>query len=357
MRKGRLPTIQDVARRAGVSTATVSRALSSPGLVSAATLSRVSAAVRGTGYAVNQAARSLRSSAAHTVLVVFPNVGNPFYSVVLEGLLSETSARGFGTLIADGLGDHPSKWLRDYFLSSRADGLLLFDATLDVAQFYGAGGQLRFPVVMASDEVLDPRITTVRIDNRAAGLAASNHLVALGHRKIGHVRPPSRLPNRQADRHLGFRDALAAADLAYHEDWVFDGDFTVSGGETAARRFLALRDRPTAMFVSNDEMAIGFIKTCREAGVQCPRDVSVVGFDDISVSPWFAPALTTVRQPRPEIGRHAARILLDGIEDPSHTREPSEHLLPFELVVRDSTAPPATTARSKRSPSLRIASA
>lgn len=356
MKKGKLPTVQDVARRAGVSTATVSRALSAPELVSAATLARVAAAVKSTGYAINQAARSLRSSAAHTVLVVFPNVGNPFYSVVLEGLLSETSARSFGTLIADGLADHPSKWLRDYFLSSRADGLLLFDASLDVAQFYGAGGQLSFPVVMASDEVLDPRISTVRIDNRAAGLAACNHLIALGHRKIGHVAPPSRVPNRTSDRHLGYRDALEAAGLPPRDDWVFPGDFRVAGGEVAAQRFLALSDRPTAMFISNDEMAIGFIKTCGEAGVQCPRDVSIIGFDDISVSPWISPALTTIRQPRAEIGRLAARILLDGIEDPSRTPDPSEFLLDFELVVRGSTAPPKAQSKGK-SPPLRVATA
>ncbi len=348
MRRGKLPTIQDVALRAGVSTATVSRALSSPELVSAKTRTNVVAAVRATGYAINQAARSLRSSAAHTILVVFPNVGNPFYSVVLEGLLSETAARGFGTLIADGLADHPTKWLSDYYLSSRADGMILFDTSLDVAPFYGPGGQLRFPVVIASDEVLDPRITTVRIDNRAAALAACNHLIELGHRRIGHVRAPTRTPTITSDRLLGYRDALAAAGLDYREDWVFPGDFSVEGGERAARGFLALADRPTAMFISNDEMALGFIRTCAEAGVRCPEDVSIVGFDDISVARWFSPSLTTIRQPRTELGRLAARTLLDLVEERSLTREPLQRLLPFELIVRASAVPFHEPARAVR---------
>ena len=343
MTRGKLPTIQDVARRAGVSTATVSRALSSPELVSATTRTRVADAVKSTGYAINQAARSLRSSAAHTVLVVFPNVGNPYYSVVLEGLLAETSARGFGTLIADGLADHPAKWLRDYFLSSRADGLLLFDASLGVAPFFGPGGQLRFPVVIAADEVLDARISTVRIDNRAAGAAACNHLIALGHRKIGHVSAPIRTGKGTTERFLGFRDALAAAGLGYREDWVFPGDFTVAGGEAAARWFLALEDRPTAMFIGNDEMAVSFLRICTEAGVACPEDLSVIGFDDISMTPWTSPPLTTIRQPRLEMGRIAARLLLDVIEGRGRTRPPADQLLPFELVTRGSTAPPASS--------------
>lgn len=344
-RRGKLPTIQDVAARAKVSTATVSRALSAPDRVSPEMRQRVSAAIRSTGYAINQAARSLRSRAAHTIVVAIPNVGNPYYSVVLDGLLAETASRGFGTLLANRLGNNPSKWLADYFLSSRADGMVLFDGGLDLRQFFGRGGKLRFPLVVACDEMVDPRVGNVGIDNRAAATAAVRHLIELGHRRIGHVSAPSRVPHTASDRLLGYRDALTAAGLDIRDDWVLTGDFSMPSGETAAHRFLALRDRPTAMFIGNDEMAIGFIKVCRDAGVECPRNLSVIGFDDLAVSRCIIPALTTIRQPRFEIGRTAAQALLDMIQDPARAPQPREMLLPFELVTRDSTAPPARIRR------------
>lgn len=332
------PTIQDVARSAGVSTATVSRALSSPERVSEATRERVSEAVAATGYTINQAARSLRLRTARTIVLAFPNIGNPFYSSVIDACVNEATSRGYGALVANRLGDEPTRWLRDYFFSSRADGMVLFDGSLDAAELNNLRSpQGKFPLVVASDELPDVAVHSVMTDNRAAAARATRHLIDLGHRRIGHIHSPSKNPALTSDRLLGFRDAMAEAGLELRPEWTVDGDFSMSSGERAAEALLALDQRPTAVFSANDEMAIGLLATLRQAGIECPRDISVAGFDDITVARCLQPALTTMRQPRGEIGRLATKTLLDILDGDSLPRAPVRIVLRSELIVRDST--------------------
>jgi LacI family repressor for deo operon, udp, cdd, tsx, nupC, and nupG len=341
------PTIQDVARHAKVSTATVSRALSSPERVSEATRLRVSEAVHSTGFTINQAARSLRLKAARTIVIAFPNIGNPFYSTVLDAAVHEASSRGYGALVANRLGENPTRWLRDYFLSNRADGMVLFDGSLDTNELYGLktpAGKL--PLVVACDELPDTRLHSVMTDNRSGAARATQHLIELGHTRIGHIHSPSKNPAQASDRLLGFRDAMAAAGLEVPEAWIIDGDFSMASGERAGEAFLALNDRPTAMFSANDEMAIGFLAMLRSAGIECPRDISVVGFDDITVARCIVPALTTMRQARADIGRLATKALLDILEGDVQPVTPVRLVLRCELVVRGSTAPMAGCPRT-----------
>lgn len=334
------PTIQDVAREADVSTATVSRALSSPERVSEATRERVSAAVRSTGYTINQAAQSLRLRTARTIVIAFPNIGNPFYSNVLDAAVHEASSRGYGALVANRLGDDPTRWLRDYFRSNRADGMVLFDGSLDTGQLQGLRTPSgKFPLVVACDELQDSRLHSVMIDNRVAARDATRHLIDLGHRKIAHIHSPSKNPSMSSDRLLGFLEAMLEAQIAVPPEWILDGDFSLASGERAGAAFLNLSDRPTAVFSANDEMAIGFLTALRGAGVECPRDVSLVGFDDISVARCYVPALSTMRQPREEIGRLATKTLLDILESDTQRRSPLHIVLKADLMVRESTAP------------------
>lgn len=333
-------TIQDVARQARVSTATVSRALSNPERVSEAARERVSAAILSTGFTMNQAARSLRLRAARTIVIAFPNIGNPFYSTVLDAVVHEASSRGYGALVANRLGENPTRWLRDYFLSNRADGMVLFDGSLDTDQLY----DLRapdgvFPLVVACDELPNSRLNSVMTDNRAAAARATRHLIDLGHRRIAHIHSPSKNPALASDRLLGFRDAMQAAGLEVPPAWIIDGDFSMASGEAAGRTFLTLDERPTAVFSANDEMAIGFLSVLRKAGIECPRDLSVVGFDDITIARCTAPPLTTMRQPREDIGRLATKTLLDILDGEERARHPVHLVLSSELVVRDSTRP------------------
>lgn len=327
-----------------MSAATVSRVLSAPERVSEATRARVTAAVRDSGYTINQAARSLRMRAARTILAALPNIGNPFYSTILDAVIRQASLRGYSVLVASRLGDDPNRWLSDYLLSNRADGLLLFDGSLDTRALHGlVGDGTPLPLVAAYDELPDPQISSVLTDNRQAAMRAVRHLVALGHRDIGHVTGATRnaSPN---ERLVGYQQAMAEAGLQLRPEWVIRGDYTMDSGVAAAKAVAALDERPTAVFCGNDETSIGFISALREAGIDCPRDISVIGFDDIAVSRHFAPPLTTMRQPRDQLGAVAADALIDIIEGTATADKPLHVVLHAELVVRASTAPPPPTA-------------
>jgi LacI family repressor for deo operon, udp, cdd, tsx, nupC, and nupG len=332
------PTIHDVARRANVSTATVSRAISAPHRVSEATRERVSAAIISIGFTINQTARSLRLQAARTIVIAFPNIGNSFYSTVLDAALLEASSRGYGVLVANRLGDNPTQWLKEYFLSSRADGMVLFDGSLDTGQLHGLKSpQGKFPLIIACDELPDPRLHAVSTDTRAAGYQATRHLIELGHRRIGHIHSPSKSPALASDRLLGFLDAIAESGLEVPGEWIIDGDFSIESGERAGSTFLRLAERPTAMFSGNDEMAFGFLSVLRQAGLNCPHDISIVGFDDVAMARCVSPPLTTVRQPRAEMGRLTTRALIDILETDANPSAPIKMVLETELVVREST--------------------
>ena len=334
----KVPTIQDVARHAKVSAATVSRVLTAPERVSQATRERVTEAVRETGYTVNQSARSLRLQRARTILTAMPGIGNPFYSTILDAVVVTATKRGYGVLVTARLGDDPARWLSEYFLSNRADGLLLFDGFLDTRKLHAIiGDGTAMPMVAAYDELPDPQINSVITDNLQAAERAVEHLFGLGHRRIGHISGPSRntFPN---ERLVGFRKAMFERRLEVHDEWIFAGDYTMESGKAAGRLLAESKQRPTAVFAANDEMAIGLIAELRSHGIECPRDISVMGFDDISISQNYQPSLTTMRQPREQIGRIAAETLINILENPAASVEPAHVVLSSELIVRDSTA-------------------
>lgn len=338
------PTIQDVARHAGVSTATVSRALSTPERVSEATRERIAAAVAATGYTLNQAARSLRRQRAGTIVMAMPNAGNPYYSTILDAVLAEGGHRGYGVLVSNRVQGDPTVWLRDYFLSSRADGLLLFDITLDIAgmrRFMAERGNL--PIVVVCDEIIEPGFNLVTSDNREATGRAVQHLVDLGHRNIGLVAGPT-IHDYPNERTLGFRQALARNQLPVREDWIIAGDHSIGSGYQAGSRFVALAERPTAVVCANDEMALGFMSHVQQAGLNVPGDVSVIGFDDIEMAQYVSPALTTMRQKRAELATISTSALIDIIEGMRDPAKPVRIILRCDLIVRASTAPPKGAA-------------
>lgn len=333
------PTIQDVARHAKVSAATVSRVLSSPERVSEATRERVTRAVKETGYTINQAARSLRLRAARTILIALPDIGNPFYSTVLDAVVDEAANRGYGVLVANRFAGDASRLLADYFLSSRADGLLLFDGAVDTSMLHVlATGDGHVPLVVSYDELPTTDVAAVLVDNLESAERATEHLIGLGHTRIGHIIGPSRNadPNQ---RKLGFLNAMRRARLEVRQDWMWQGTYNMESGIQAAEAFLRLppADRPTAVFAGNDEMAIGLIATLHDAGIECPRDLSVIGFDDIAIAPKYRPRLTTMSQPREQIGRLATESLIDILEGAAAPGAPRRITLRCDLVVREST--------------------
>ncbi|POF33699.1 LacI family repressor for deo operon, udp, cdd, tsx, nupC, and nupG [Roseibium marinum] len=333
--------IQDVARQAGVSTATVSRALSNPELLTEATRECVFAAIRSTGYRVNRAARNLRTRQAGAVLVLVPNLGNPFFSQILAGISEAIGERDYSVVIVD-TNDHTStgKLLVDYFLDSQIDGMICLDGSVsnhDLQQFEenGVSGQ----IVFACEWVHGSDLPSVRSDNNRGARLAVRHLYELGHRKIAHVTGPEDnvLTHARREGMLAERERL---DLPFREEWIIRGDFSLNSGRNAVEKILAMDERPTAVFCASDQVAFGLISTLAANGISVPEDISVIGFDDIELSEYYVPGLTTIRQDRRALGVQAAALLLQGM-DPAGAvagRRTSPVLLDVELVVRASAA-------------------
>jgi LacI family repressor for deo operon, udp, cdd, tsx, nupC, and nupG len=336
----RTATIQDVARLAGVSTATVSRALSKPDGVAEATRAAVLDAVETTGYRLNPVARNLRRRRTGTVIALAPNLANPFFSQILAGVAAVLTPEDYGLLVADTrTGPDPERRLAQYLGAGAADGLILLDGGLSPSGLAIAGR----PPVIAACEWLDAPTPSVRVDNAAGASMAVEHLLAAGHRAIGHVAGPEGNVLTAARRD-GFFAALRRFGLPPRRDWLLPGDFGLASGAEAAARWMALDERPTALFCASDEMAIGFAGAAQRAGLSVPGDVSIVGFDDIEVAAHQTPALTTVRQPRERIGRRAATLLLDMMR--AGTGSGGIETLPVEFIRRDSVAPPSAGRRA-----------
>lgn len=336
------PTIQDVARFANVSTATVSRALSAPDRVSESTRARVSEAIRVTGYTLNQAARSLRQRTARAILVALPDIRNSFFSSILDAVEREATNRGYGVLVANLLLEHdPAKRLQDYMLSNRADGLLLLDGSLDVGTLRSLSlPPYSVPLVVACEDIPNSGLHTVLTDNDQAARRATQHLIDLGHKRIGHLLgPENNIVSRE--RLVGFTKALEDAGLPLRQNWLFRGNFQMESGFSSAAHFMAMDERPTAIFAANDESAIGFLSGLRRYGIECPRDISMVGFDDLGVAPHYVPPLTTMHQPRDMLGRMAAETLIDLLEDDDFRPRQLRIVLNSDLIVRGSTGRPS----------------
>jgi len=350
--KQRSVTIRDVARRAGVSTATVSRALADPARVAESTRAAVFKAIAEVGFTPNAAARSLRARSTKMVLALLNGIGDSFYTAILTAIESTLFEAGYGMIMGDTRGEANREEHYDRLVrSGQVDGVLLFSGRLPQKGF----GELErtVPVILVCNDIPDGRLPVIEVANRDAACQMVDYLVGLGHRRIAHVTGP--IHNVEAQERLrGFREATTAAGIRSGDLPVWEGSFSFDAGAAAARRFLALSARPTAVFCANDQMAIGFIKAVRDAGLAVPEDVSVAGFDDIEYANLFSPALTTMRQPRAEIGRSAAEYLVahmtGGRKAPQRTR------LPCTLVIRDSVRPQGIVVR-ERKPAVDLSSA
>jgi LacI family repressor for deo operon, udp, cdd, tsx, nupC, and nupG len=350
------PKIQDVARAAGVSTATVSRALSQPDMVAEATRQLVIDAVEKTGYRVNLAASNLRRRRTGTIVVMVPNLGNPFFSTILASIEAVAAPAGLGVLIVDTTQHQASRQqVFAYLHRTRADGLIVLDGSLAMELLEIGGEDSGMPpVVFACEWSQDTTFPSVVIDNRYGAELAIRHLHGLGHRRIGHVSGPVGNVLTQS-RLQGSQDTLGTLGLEVRDDWFLSGDFSLQSGAEAAVEWLKLEERPTALFCSSDQMACGFISELNRRGYSVPRDMSIVGFDDIEIAVRFIPALTTIRQPRGAIGAAAAEILIDRITRPAEAQAITpRRVMDVELVVRDSTATPPGAKPAIRSASEKL---
>ena len=336
--------ISDVAEAAGVSTATVSRALAFPDRLRPETRERVLAAVQRLGYTPNEAARALRAGASRMVLVVVPYLySGAFFSGLINGIDAELSAEGYTMIVGslDGI-EEKARRLVALVYAQQIDGVIVLTGQVPVID----GRSLRdagVPLVSVCCQMDMPLLPTVLVNDEECAIAQTRHLIDLGHRNLLYVSGPEDHYNEI----VRYRGYLKAATASNAKTLRYTGAYTFESGAAAARYFLSLDRRPTGVVCCSDEMAIGFIKTVTGAGVAVPDDVSVVGFDGIEFADYCEPTLTTIRQPRRELGAAGARALLDSLQGlPSVGDNPM--VLPGELLIRDSTGP-APDGRSRQS--------
>lgn len=325
-------SIKEVAERAAVSVATVSRALNSPDVVSADTLQRIRDAIRELDYTPNAQASSLRTSRSRLLIALVPDIANPFFSEIIRGIEQVAKEHRYSVLLGDtGYEEASEDAYAEMIASRQADGLITLVPRIPRVRIDG-----RLPVVNACEYVTDAAISKVHVDNVAAARNAVEYLVLLGHREIAFIRGREQSPITE-DRERGYRAALRAAGIEPSEQLTAGGDFSVESGIRATELLFARKRGFTAIFCSNDEMALGAMNAAAACGVRVPDDLSIVGFDDIHMARHFTPPLTTIVQPTREIGQEAARMLLEILDDPD--TPPRTRILPTQLIVRGSTCP------------------
>lgn len=333
-----MATIKDVALRAGVSVTTVSHVVNDTRHVSAKGRERVEEAIRELGYVPNAMARSLKSNTTSTLGMLIPNSSNPYFAEIVRIVEDRCFGAGY-TLVLCNTDDEPhrqSVYLQ-VLAERRIDGLIVVstgagDDDSLVTQLHG----LRIPTVLVDREIADPACDLVETAHMQGGLLAVRHLLSLGHKRIACIGGPvGVMPSEQ--RIEGWRMALAEAGATPHADaLLWRGGFASQGGYEAMHAILRTEQAPSAVFVCNDLMAIGALRAAHESGVHVPDDLSIVGFDDIELSAYTSPPLTTVAQPKERIGALAVDMLLERVG--GKRRDARKVVLQPELRVRASTA-------------------
>ena len=329
----RAARITDVATAAGVSVATISRALRSPDVVAPETLERVLTAIRDMGYTPNAQARNLRTSRAKMIIAIVPDIANPFFSEVIRGIERVAQQQGYSVLLGDTENNSKREETYAQMVASRqVDGAIILLPHIS-ASIRRAGA----PIVNACEYVSDKTVTSVYSDNVGGARAAAEYLLALGHVSIGFIGGPPGSP-LSVDRERGYVDAMRANGFSPDRKLMVAGDFSAESGVRATEALLARGLPLTALVCANDEMALGALRAVRDRGLSVPVDMSIIGFDDIRLARFIDPPLTTVAQPMQEIGREAMTLLIDLLADP--TTPARKRMLPTQLIIRASTAKP-----------------
>ncbi len=339
-----MANIYDVARLAQVSTATVSKVLSNTPYVSAKTKERVLEAVRELHYAPSLAARGLTRTRTYVVGLVIPYdpdflFNDPYLLEVIRGVENAANDSDYNVLLSMAhKSDQRSAYTR-LLRTGYVDGAITVE-TFEGDQVGYLLDEFGMPRMSIGYRAGQKPVNSVHSDDFRGAFEAIRHLLELGHRQIGIISGPANFMGAMEERLRGIREALGSFGLTFDRTLLSFGDFTVESGYEAARPLLATQPRPTALFVMNDQMAIGAIRRAREFDLTVPADLSVVGFDDVAVTMLYEPLLTTIRQPSVEMGRVATRQLLELINNPGQQFDPI--VLPVELIVRGSTGPVAS---------------
>ncbi len=326
------PTIRDVARQAGVSHQTVSRVINGSEDVLPETRAVVEAAIRELGYRPSAIARSMARGSTHTLAIISPNLTDYTFASVIEGAELEARQHNYFVLSSSASDLQAFQGLVDELVGHRrVDGLIVINPYADDRYQHIPKN---FPVVFVGARSHDENVCSISLDDEKVAYEATQHLISLGHKRIGLVTGPMKEDCSQ-DRLVGFKLALTEAGILYNPSLVFEGDWSASSGSDALLDFWHKKNLPTAIFAQNDRMAMGVMRAARDLNLDVPTQLSVIGVDDMPLSSYFDPPLTTMRQDMPLIGQEAIRKLMDIIQN--DTVEQTVLKLPAQLVVRQST--------------------
>jgi LacI family transcriptional regulator len=333
-RRCSIVTMRDVAERAGVSVTTVSHVINETRNVNPSTRQRVEEAMHYLGYQPNVLARSLRKGKTHTIGIILPDSTNPYFAEVVRGVEDSSFSQGYSVILCNSDNDLEKELLyTNVLLEKQVDGIIMVAA--------GSSGEIvhylqdrDVPLVLVDRRLANIEADYVLANNLKGGLLATNHLIDLGHQAIACIAGPVDV-ELSRERVAGYRQALETAGINICERWIVEGDFQYQSGYDAARVLFEGEPQPTAIFACNDLMAIGAYRYAHEKDYQIPKQLSIVGFDDVSLAAYTNPPLTTVRQFKHKMGTLAARLLLERMNQ--RDLAPRLEVLDTEFVVRDST--------------------
>ncbi len=329
-----MATIREVAKSAGVSYATVSHVLNNTRFVSQETRERVLAAMAQLNFRPNALARSLRQGKTHTIGLVLPDSANPFFAEISRSIEDEAFKKGYNVILCNTeLDVQRELFYVDVLSKKQVDGIV-FVAAGDQTDSLDFLRSQSMPVVMVDRDVPKVEVDAVLTDNQLGGYLATHHLIGLGHRRIACIAGPSNI-TPSAERIIGYRKALEEAALPYDEKLILRGDYHAESGMQITHVLLKTEPRPTAIFALNDLMALGALRAAAEANCSVPNDLAIVGYDDLELSRFTNPPLTTIAQPKKQIGAEAVSLLAERMSGKS--RLPSRLVLPPELIIRRST--------------------
>lgn len=332
--------IKDIAREAGVSTATVSHVINKTKYVADATREKVEEAIKKFGYHPNAHAQMLALGRSKIIGLLVSDISNPFFPEIIKSVEASVISAGYNLFLLNT--NYETERTLEYvqrLIQMKVAGIILMIAEFDQALIREAKRK-KTAFVFQDLGFVGEKVSNIILDYAAGIDQAVEHLVSLGHTKIVHIGGAHEIYSAGV-RWKAFRDAMKKHLPDGPEAQLFEGDFRFEGGADAARQILAEKDRPTAVIVANDMMALGAMQEFKNAGLNVPEDISVIGFDDIQFSSLSQPALTTVNSPRVDIGRLAVEALLLTIEKPH--QQGMEVKVPTSLLLRDSTAPPPKT--------------
>ena len=328
-------TIEEVARLAGVSTATVSRVLSRPEVVRNQTREQVMTAITQLDYQPDAAARALASGRTHTVGCVIPTLDHAIFARSTQAMQTTLAQAGYQLLVASHEYDPVTEFELVRALQQRGVDSLVLVGTDHAPRLWQALIDWRKPTLLTWS--CDPRLPSLGFDNEGAARMAATHLLKLGHRRIGVISGLTAHNDRARSRIDGVRKSLTQAGLSLPGNFVTEQAFNLEGGRLGLRQLMRLRHKPTAIFCGNDLLAVGAMLEAERMGLDVPSDLSICGIDNLEISEAINPGLTTVSLPTQDLGRIAAQYMLSAI---SGEVIAAKSLLPFELVVRGSTGLP-----------------